>query len=133
MFLVNDTEWCAKTVGPHGPVQAPCWNYTYSYDLFLENGSTKYFGQSWQLPNPAQGIPIEIYYTYMGTLHNETWYTFQATENYTLIGVCSYMMSWVDVGSIVWVRPGHDLTDAENSAIAKLYKDKFNFSYANFC
>lgn len=44
--MVNDKEWCAKTVGPHGPVKAPCFSYQYSYDLFLEHG-TKYFEQTW--------------------------------------------------------------------------------------
>ena len=44
--LVEDADWCAQTVGPDGPVQAPCWNYTYSYDLFTMTG-TKYFGQTW--------------------------------------------------------------------------------------
>ena len=42
MKLVNDSEFCGKTIGPDGPVKAPCWSYTYSYDLFTETG-TKYF------------------------------------------------------------------------------------------
>jgi hypothetical protein len=67
MFLVNDTDWCGRTVSPvGGPVQAPCWNYSYSYDLYVTDG-TKYFGQSWQLPgNIEEGNQIDIYYEYMG-------------------------------------------------------------------
>ena len=43
MNMVDDADWCAKTSGPDGPVEAPCWNYTYSYDLYTMTGS-KYFG-----------------------------------------------------------------------------------------
>jgi len=46
MEMVNDVKWCAQTVGPDGPVKAPCWSYHYSYDLFLEKG-VKYFEQTW--------------------------------------------------------------------------------------
>lgn len=46
MKVVNDTKWCAQTNGPDGPVKAPCFSYTYSYDLFLVKG-TKYFEQTW--------------------------------------------------------------------------------------
>ena len=41
--LIDDADWCAQTVGPNGPVKAPCWSYSYSYDLFTMTG-TKYFG-----------------------------------------------------------------------------------------
>ena len=133
MHLVNDSEWCAQTVGPKGPVQAPCWSYTYSYDLYVVNGSTKYYGQTWQLPNVEKGKPIDIYYTYMGSLHNETWYLLKATDKYVLLVDCSYMMGWTNVGSIVWVRPGHNLTDTENSDIAKVYKEKVGWEYDDFC
>ena len=40
--LSDDADFCAITVAPSGPVQAPCWSYTYSYELFLLEG-TKYF------------------------------------------------------------------------------------------
>jgi hypothetical protein len=135
MYLNNDTEFCAKTTMPGtGPVKAPCWAYTYSYDLYLKQGGTKTFQQTWQLPSDTpKGEPIEIYYNYMGSWHNETWYIFQATDNYTLLGDCSYMMSWIDVGSIVWVRPGHVLTDAENAEIKSVYKEKLGFDYDSFC
>lgn len=135
MHLVNDSEWCAQTKGRHGGVvQAPCWSYSYSYDLYVEGGGTKYFGQTWQLPgNVPKGEPIEIYYDYMGSYHNYTWYILQASDRYVLLVDCSYMMSWVNVGSIVWVRPNVILTDAENAAIAQVYKDKLGWDYSEFC
>jgi hypothetical protein len=140
MFLVDDADWCAQTNSPvGGPVAAPCWNYTYSYDLYVQddgtNGGTKYFGQSWQLPAdiPA-GEAIDIYYNYMGSYHNETWYLLDSVEDrYILLVDCSYMNTWIDVGSIVWVRPGVELTDAENARIAKVYEDKLGWSYDDFC
>jgi len=134
MQKTENEAFCAKTVFPEtGPVKAPCWSYTYSYDLYLKNGGTKTFQQNWQLPDVPAGEPIDIYYDYMGSMHNETWYIFQATDNYVLLGDCSYMMDWIDVGSIVWVRPGHVLTDAENQAIAKVYKENFGWEYEEFC
>jgi len=134
MKMVNDKDWCAKTVGPDGPVQAPCWSYSYSYDLYIEGDKTKYFGQTWQLPgNIPKGEPIEIYYTYMGSTHNETWYIFKATDNYVLLGDRPFIKNRVNVGSIVWVRPGHELTDAENKEIKAVYKDKLNIDYDGFC
>jgi len=69
----------------------------------------------------------------MGSWHNETWYILQQTENYVLLGDCSYMMDWIDVGSIVWVRPGHNLTDAENAEIKSQYKEKMGWEYDDFC
>jgi len=135
MFQSNDSDFCAQTVFPEkGPVQAPCWAYTYSYDLYMTDGTTKAFGQTWQLPGDVpNGEPIDLYYQYLGSWHNETWFIFQATDNYVLLGDCSYMMSWTNVGSIVWVRPGHVLTDAENAAIGRLYMDYFGWDYADFC
>lgn len=135
MYQSNDSAFCAKTVFPAtGPVQAPCWAYTYSYDLYQTDGSTKTFEQTWQLPGdvPA-GEPIDIYYNYMGSWHNETWYILREDANYVLLGDCSYMMDWVDVGSIVWVRPGHVLTEAENAEIRAEYKNKLGWDYDDFC
>jgi len=140
MFLVDDDEWCGQTNSPAGgPVQAPCWNYTYSYDLFVEddgsNGGTKYFGQSWQLPgNIPEGEQIDIYYNYMGSYHNETWFLLDAVEDkYILLVDCSYMDTWIDVGSIVWVRPGVVLSDEDNANIAAVYMDKLGWDYGDFC
>jgi len=135
MFQSNDADFCAKTIFPEtGPVQAPCWSYSYSYDLYHTDGTTAYFGQTWQLPgNVEAGNPIDIYYNYMGSWHNETWYIFEATDNYVLLGDCSYMMDWVDVGSIVWVRPGHVLSDDENARIKSVYADKLGWEYDDFC
>lgn len=134
MKLVDDAEFCAKTVNAHGPVKAPCWSYTYSYDLYLATGGTKTFQQTWQLPSstPA-GNRIDIYYNYMGSWHNESWYILQATDKYVILGDCSYMMDWINVGSIVWVRPGHNLTDEENNAIREQYQTKLGWNYDDFC
>ena len=33
MSLVDDADWCAQTVSPSGPVEAPCYSYTYSYTV----------------------------------------------------------------------------------------------------
>lgn len=117
MKLVDDADYCAKTVGPDGPVKAPCFSYTYSYDLYLEKG-TKYFQQNWQLPNVEKGKPIDIFYIYMGSTHNETWYLLKATERYVVLVDCSYMSGWTNVGSILWVRPAVVLTDQEMTDIA---------------
>jgi len=138
MFESNDTEFCAQTIFPEtGPVKAPCWSYTYSYDLYLVDkvgGGTRTFQQTWQLPGDVpDGNPIDIYYIYMGSWHNETWYILEESDNYTILGDCSYMMDWIDVGSILWVRPGHVLTDAENAQIKSVYKDKMGWEYETFC
>ena len=55
-------------------------------------------------------------------------------EFYSLVYVCSYMGPWTNVGSIVWVRPGHVLTDAEMSDIAATYKKKLGWNFPeDFC
>jgi len=134
MFLSNNASFCAQTVSPRGTVQAPCWSYKYSYDLYLTTGGTKTFEQTWQLPSDTpKGDQIDIYYNYMGSWHNESWFLLQATDNYVLLGDCSYMMAWINVGSIVWVRPGHTLTDAENAAIKEQYRTKLGWDYEAFC
>jgi hypothetical protein len=129
----HDDKWCAQTVGPDGPVKAPCWSYDYSYDLYTETGS-KYFGQVWQLPDTEKGKQIDIYYQYMGSTHNETWYILKATDRYVLLVDCSYMSGWTNVGSIVWVRPNITLTDSELTTIAKVYKEKLGWNFPDdFC
>jgi len=134
MFSTNNASFCAETTSPAGTVQAPCWSYTYSYDLYLTTGGTKTFEQTWQLPSTTpKGEQIDIYYNYMGSWHNESWFILQATDNYVLLGDCSYMMDWIDVGSIVWVRPGHKLSDGENAAIKEQYKAKMGWDYEGFC
>ena len=112
MYIVDDDEWCGQTVDPRtGVVKAPCWSYTYSYDLFTETG-TKYYGQTWQLPSIEKGKPIDIYYDYMGSTHNETWYILnEPNNNYVVLVDCSYMSGWTNVGSILWVRPTYTLSD----------------------
>ena len=133
MKVVNDDKWCAQTIGPDGPVKAPCYSYTYSYDLYLNKG-TKYFQQTWQLPEVEQGKPIDIFYSYMGSTHNETWYLLDSTENYVILVDCSYMSGWTNVGSILWVRPHYQLTDSEMSSIARVYKAKMNWNFPqDFC
>lgn len=133
MKIVNDTEWCAQTIGPDGPVKAPCWSYDYSYDLFTET-DTKYFGQVWQLPDTKKGEQIDLYYSYMGSLHNETWFILKATERYVLLVDCSYMSGWTNVGSIVWVRPEIVLSEEENEEIAQVYMKKLGWNFPeDFC
>ena len=135
MEIVDDADWCAQTVGPNGPVQAPCWSYTYSYDLYLVGGKTKYFQQTWQLPSSTDnGVPIDIYYDYMGSTHNETWYILDSTDQYVVLVDCSYMSGWTNVGSILWVRPHHILTDQEMADIAKVYDEKMGWKFPDeFC
>lgn len=116
------------------PLSAPCWSYTYSYDLFTETG-TKYFEQTWGLPgNVAKGEPIPITYTYQGSTHNETWYILKATERYVVLVDCSYMNGWTNVGSILWVRPELTLTGSEMEDIKVVYKNKLNWNFPEqFC
>ena len=133
MKLIDDSDWCAQTVGPDGPVQAPCWSYTYSYDLYTMTGS-KYFQQTWQLPNVEPGKPIDIFYEYMGSTHNETWYILATDENFVVLVDCSYMSGWTNVGSILWVKPEYNLTDADTEKIAEVYMNALGWEYPNdFC
>jgi len=135
MFIVNNETFCAQTVTPgSGPVKSPCFSYTYSYDLYTET-STKYFQQTWQLPgNVPKGNPIDIYYTYMGSTHNETWYILKATPRYVVLVDCSYMQGWTNVGSIVWVRPNVTLNDTEVGEIKQVYKSAMGWNFpADFC
>jgi hypothetical protein len=133
MTLINDTAFCAQTRGPDGPVQAPCWAYKYSYDLFTETG-VQYFNQTWQLPAVQKGKAIDIFYNYLGSNHNETWYILKATPRYVILVDCSYMMDWTNVGSIVWVRPNIELTDTELAEIKTVYQAKLGWSFPDqFC
>ena len=95
---------------------------------------TKYFGQTWQLPNVEAGKPIDIYYDYMGSTHNETWYILKTDENYVVLVDCSYMSGWTNVGSILWVKAGYVLTDDDHAVISDVYKKALGWSYPDeFC
>jgi len=111
------------------------WAYTYSYDVFLVNGSLKYYGQTWMLPDNEPGTPALIEYNYMGTLHNETWYILDSKpDRYVVLVDCSYMFSWTNVGSILWVRPNVVLTQAEMDDIAAVYKKVMGWNFPeDFC
>jgi hypothetical protein len=134
MSLINDTKFCAQTNVPGGGVvKAPCWGYNYSYDLFTETG-TQYFNQMWQLPAVQKGKAIDIFYSYLGSQHNETWYILKATPRYVVLVDCSYMMDWTNVGSIVWVRPHIELSDTELAEIKSVYQLKLGWSFPEqFC
>jgi hypothetical protein len=70
----------------------------------------------------------------MGSTHNESWFILKATDNYVLLVDCSYMSGWTNVGSIVWVRPQHVLSDTEMGEITKVYKQKLNWNFpGDFC
>lgn len=44
------------------------------------------------------------------------------------------MSGWTNVGSIVWVRPEHVLTDTEKEEIKDVYKRKLNWNFPeDFC
>ena len=60
----------------------------------------------------------------MGSMHNETWYILKATPRYVVLVDCSYMSSWINVGSIVWVRPNVTLNENELKDIATVYNSK---------
>jgi len=134
MSVVNNATWCAQTVGPGGPVQSPCFSYTYSYDLYTET-STKYFQQTWQLPgNVPKGNPIGIYYLYMGSTHNETWYILKKAPRYVVLVDCSYMGGWTNVGSILWVRPNVTLSASEMAEIKTVYHERMGWNFPDdFC
>lgn len=65
----------------------------------------------------------------MGSLHNETWYILKATKRYVVLVDCSYMNSWTNVGSIVWVRPEVVLTDDELAEISTVYNKKLGWNF----
>lgn len=110
------------------------WAYTYSYELFTVGEDLKYFQQTWQLPNPPAGEVANITYEYLGTLHNESWYILEATERYVVLVDCSYMFTWTNVGTIVWVRPELVLTEAELASIAAVYKKALGWNFPqDFC
>lgn len=111
------------------------WAYTYSYELFTVDDELKYFGQTWQLPNNEPGKVANITYEYLGTLHNESWYLLQAVpDRYILLVDCSYMFTWTNVGSIVWVRPNVVLTPTEITTIAAVYKKALGWNFPDdFC
>ena len=70
----------------------------------------------------------------MGSTHNETWYILGSGEEYVVLVDCSYMSGWINVGSIVWVRPNHVLTSEEMSEIADIYDKKMGWKFpADFC
>jgi hypothetical protein len=44
------------------------------------------------------------------------------------------MSGWTNVGSILWVRPEHVLTETEHAEIAKVYKEKMGWNFPEeFC
>jgi hypothetical protein len=44
------------------------------------------------------------------------------------------MSGWTNVGSILWVRPEHVLTETETAEIAKVYKEKMGWNFPDeFC
>jgi hypothetical protein len=44
------------------------------------------------------------------------------------------MSGWTNVGSILWVRPEHTLTDTETAEITKVYKEKMGWNFPEeFC
>jgi len=112
--LSNNATFCSQQLRPDGTsIEAPCWHYDYSYDVFTETG-LYHQRQVWQLPgNVPKGDPVEIFYTYAGSLHNETWWIIDANDRYVLLFDCSKMSGWTLSGSIVWV----------NAAIGKLTPD----------
>lgn len=121
--LSHNASFCAQQKRPDGTsIEAPCWHYDYSYDVFTETGLF-HERQVWQLPGDVpDGNPIEIYYTYAGSLHNETWYIVDANDRYVLLFDCSRMSGWTLSGSIVWVNTEIGaLTADDKTAIAAAY------------
>jgi len=70
----------------------------------------------------------------MGSTHNESWYLLKTTDQYVILVDCSYMSGWINVGSILWVRPNYKLSDTEMSDIAAVYKAKMGWNFPeDFC
>ena len=80
------------------------------------------------------GIPIHFTYEYYGSPHTETWYILSATQRYVILAECSFISTWTNVGSIVWVRPKISLTKAEMSEIADVYQQSVGWTFPDqFC
>lgn len=110
------------------------WSYDYSYEVYMVNNSLKYYEQIWILPNTIKGNVININYIYMGTPHNESWYILQATNRYVALVVCSYISTWTNVGSIVWVRPNIELTNTELNQLSNVYYHALGWKFPQqFC
>jgi len=121
--LSNNATFCSQQVRPDGTsIKAPCWHYDYSYDVFTETGLF-HQRQVWQLPgNVPKGSPVEIFYTYAGSIHNETWTIIDANDRYVLLFDCSRMSGWTLAGSIIWVNAAiGKLTDDDMKAIGVAY------------
>jgi len=44
------------------------------------------------------------------------------------------MSGWTNVGSILWVRPEHTLTETETAEIAQVYKERMGWNFPqDFC
>jgi len=44
------------------------------------------------------------------------------------------MSGWTNVGSILWVRPEHVLTETETAEITKVYKERMGWNFPeDFC
>lgn len=155
------TQWCARTADKDGnELKPPCWKYTYSYDLYTVDPKhpLKYFQQTWQLPGPygekgrptptkedpdakrrtkdyTTGKAVDINYAYMGSAHNETWFILAYKKDaYVVLVDCSYMGGWTNVGSILWARPGYELTSDDEAKIADVYQTKMKWQFPQqFC
>jgi len=118
MTQINDTNWA----------------YDYSYDVYMVNNSLRYYEQVFILPNTIKGNTINITYWYMGTIHNESWYILSANQRYVILVYCSYINTWINVGSIVWVRPDTILSQNELNYISNIYNDTLGWKFPQqFC
>lgn len=118
MDLVNDTVW----------------DYTYSSEIYLVNNSLEYNLQTLPLPNAPKGEEIQIEYDYVGNPMKETWFILEATERYVVVAVCSYISTWTNVDSPIWVKPNVTLTAAEIKDITVVYKRALGWQFPNdFC
>ena len=120
MYIYNNTEW----------------SYKWGYEVYLINGSLQSYQETWYLPyTPSKyGVPINLTYYYYGTPHNETWYILQATERYVVLIDCSYISTWTNVGSPLWVRPNVTLTNDEMNDISDVYEKVMGWKFPQeFC
>jgi len=120
MYIINDTTWA----------------YTFSYEVYLVNGSLEYYEETLMLPYSDEvGVPINFTYDYLGSPHEESWYILSSSvDRYVVLGACSFISTWTNVASIVWVRPNVTLTQMELDDISDLYGVNLGWEFPKqFC
>lgn len=129
---VYDCYWCERFT--FKSVNADNWEFSYSYDVPLKDGTKVNIDEKTMVPNAPPGQKITFEYTSAGVPQKNSWWLLDKADDSSWVTVyyCGNVGGWNYEGSFVFSRSS-SFPDAATSKVAASYNSTIGLDFSQFC